>query len=65
MAPATVIAYLKSWTFPRIGDEVKVIYLASRKPVIKVMGNTKRNAAICGLTATNPKSTICLSIIKL
>jgi hypothetical protein len=39
--------------------------LAKRNPVAKVIGNTTRKAAICGLIETIPRSTTCLSRIKL
>ncbi len=59
MAPATESPYLKSCILPLIGEPVKVTYLASKKPDVNVIGNTKRNDAIYGLMATGPIWTIC------
>jgi hypothetical protein len=48
-----------------MGEPVKVINFANRKPVLKVIGKTIRKAAMCGLMATKPNSKISFLRIKL
>lgn len=57
--------YRISCVLPRKADWVNVTYLANKKPLEKVIGNTKAKAAMCGLMANIPKSTTCLLIMKL
>jgi hypothetical protein len=43
-----------------MNERVKVMYFASKKPLVNVIGKTKANAAMCGVIEKNPKSTTCL-----
>jgi hypothetical protein len=46
MEPATDNPYLNNCTLPLKTDWVKVMYFANIKPVVNVIGNTNKKAAM-------------------
>jgi hypothetical protein len=64
MHAATTIAYLVSCVRPLSTEPLKLMYFESRNPLKKVIGKVMNSEAMCGDSATTPKSTICLRTTK-